>query len=147
MSEDIKVEVRGIRELNRAFRAVDTDLSKELKSAFRAVAEHVVGIAQQRMPYKSGGAVKSVKPRASSTGAGIAFGGNAAPYEPWLDFGGSTGRGHKPKVAGSGAIKRPFIKEGRYVYPAISESKDYTMDEVGKAIDSIARGAGFEVKG
>ncbi len=67
---------------------------------------------------------------------------------PWLDFGGSVGRGHKPGVAWSGATRRDWmgrpVGEGRYVYPAISGEREATIVAVEEAIVEAARGAGFE---
>ena len=58
---------------------------------------------------------------------------------PWLDFGGSVGRGHK-MGAGMGAIKRDWmgrpVGEGRYVYPAISSEREATLAAV---LDAAAR--------
>jgi len=145
---DERVNVRGIRELSAAFRKVDAEIGQELKDAFMAVAARVVAIAQQRMPHKSGAAMASVKPRASQKGAGIAFGGTKAPYMPWLDFGGSVGRGHKPGVAWSGAIGRDWLGkpggDGRYVYPAISEARDDTEAATYAAMEKACRSAGFD---
>jgi hypothetical protein len=144
------VEVIGLRELTTALRQVDKALAKDLRGAFKAIADHVVGVAQQRMPFGSGTAAKSLKPRSTDRGATINFprGGpgsrdDKAAYYPWLDFGGSVGRGRKPGVAWSGSITRDAIPGGRYLYPAIGESREYIATEVDKAIGEIARKAGF----
>jgi hypothetical protein len=145
-----EVRVTGIAELSRAFRKVDAELPKELKGAFRAIAEKVIGVAQAKMPSVSGRAKGSLKPRSTAKGAAIAFGGNAAAWEPWLDFGGTTGRGHKSQAGkgiGGGAIKRPIIAGGRYVFPAISESHDLIIHEVNEAVVAVAKKAGFETRG
>jgi hypothetical protein len=151
VADDFGVHIRGIKELQAAFRAVSDDLPKELRVEFLAIAEYVVGVAQQRMPYGSGKAASSVKPRASQRGAGIAFGGSKAPYMPWLDFGGSVGRGHQPGQAWSGAIKRPWMGKplgsGRYIYPAIEESREEIMEAADKAIKKVAESAKFETEG
>lgn len=147
---DVKVEVRGIRELATAFRRVDAELPKQLKSAFLGVAQRVVRRAQAKMEFGAGKAASSVKARASARGASIAFGGQAAPYEPWLDFGGSVGRGHKPGVAWSGSVKRDWrglpSGMGRYVYPAIKESREDIAAAVDAAVFLVARSAGFDVR-
>jgi hypothetical protein len=146
LSDDVKVEVRGLRELGSAFKAVDAGLPKELKGAFLGIAQRVVGVAQQKMKHVSGRSQSSVKPQASARGAAISFGGSAAPYEPWLDFGGSVGRGHVDR-RGGGAIKRPIVKGGRYVYPAIAEEHEFIVHQVNEAIETVAKHAGFETRG
>jgi phage gpG-like protein len=142
-----EVQVRGIRELNKALKEVESELPKAMRIGFKEIADHVVQRTRAKVPRVSGKAAGSVKPRASQKGAGIAFGGSAAPYYPWLDFGGSTGRGHKPKQSGSGAIKRPFMKEGRYVYPTIKEENEYITDAVDKLISEVVDKAGFDQRG
>lgn len=119
------VEVRGIRELRSAMRRFDTEMPGRLKEGMRGIAEDVVSRTASRVPRRSGAAAGSLRPRATQTGAAIAFGGNAAPYFPWLDFGGTTGKGHRPGVAWSGSIEREWLGNprgsGRYVYPTIEE--------------------------
>ena len=148
---DYSAKVTGLRELATAFKRVDSDLPKDLKAEFLRIAQHVVGVAQQRMPFRSGRASGSLRARASTRGAFIAFGGTAAPYEPWLDFGGSVGRGHKPGVAWSGSVKREWRGlpngSGRYVYPAITEARPATEAAVDAAVKHAAFRAGFDVKG
>lgn len=150
------IHVYGLRETQAAFKQVDRQVPKQLKREFLDVADHVVGIAQQKMPFNTGVAAKSLKPMSTQLGAGIwrpaggpgtgKLGHKSAQYYPWLDFGGSTGRGHIDHKAWSGAIQRPFIKRGRYLYPAIDESKDYIETQVFGAIILVAKETGFGVK-
>lgn len=140
------VQVTGLRELQAAFRQVDKELPKELRKAFKVIAAHVAGVAQQRTPFVEGTAARSIRPRATQKGAGIAFPGGGPEsagtkdgYFPWLDFGGATGRNK--------SIKRERIKGGRYVYPAIAESVEYIADEVYDAIGEAAQHARFETRG
>lgn len=148
---DVSVKITGLRELSAAFKRIDTDLPKELQAELKKVAEHVVGATQQRMPHRTGRAQRSVKARASTRGASIAAYGTAAPYGHWLDFGGSVGRGHVPGVPWSGAIKREWRGvprgSGRYLYPAIAESRDAIEEDVDDAVAKVAKRAGFETKG
>lgn len=158
MVDDVSVRVTGVAEFSRALKGVDTNLPKELRLEFKGVAEHVIGVAQQRMPFRTGEAAKSLKPRATQRGAGIAFPAGGRPwkgvkadYYPWLDFGGTTGRG---RVAGSGhekakvggAIVRPVIKGGRYLYPAIAESRQFIEDAVDAAVKKLAAEADFDTR-
>jgi hypothetical protein len=146
-NQDFKIEVRGIREFQKAIKQVDAELPKKLKEGFKNIATTVADEAKTKVPRKSGKAAGSIRPRSSQKGAGIAFGGSAAPYYPWLDFGGSTGRGHQPKQSGSGAIKRPFMKEGRFIYPTIRAKNAYITDTVDEVIKDLSEEAGFETRG
>jgi hypothetical protein len=140
------VLITGLRELQAAYRSIDRELPKLLRVAMKGIADHVVGVVQQRMPWESGEAAKSLKPRATQLGAGIArpaggtpWRGEKADYSPWLDFGGAVGRKH--------SVIRPVVKGGRYLYPAIAASKGETLDEAAKAIKKAASDQGFETKG
>lgn len=142
------VQVRGLKEVQKALKAIDKDLPKGLRTEFLVVARAVVGTAQGNAPRVSGRAAGSIRPRAAQTGAGIAFGGNAAPYFPWLDFGGTTGKGHRPGVPKSGSVEREWKGnpggEGRYVYPAIRAHEDDIIEAAGDVPVNLARKNGLE---
>lgn len=144
-----EIQVRGLREVQSAFRKVDKELPKAFKQEFLGIAQKVVGGVQQKVPKVTGAAAGSVRPRATQRGAGIAFGGNAAPYFPWLDFGGTTGKGHRPGAAYSGSVKRPWLGrpgDGRYVYPTIEEHRREIEQAAEDAVLNVAKHAQFEVK-
>jgi hypothetical protein len=147
---DYRLEVKGINESIRAFKKVDSDIPAGFRKEMLAIASDVAGEAQQRVPWKSGKAARSIKPRASQRGAGIAFGGSAAPYFPWLDFGGTTGKGHRPGQRFSGSVSREWLGnprgEGRYVYPAIRDKSDDIEKAAEAAVINAAKRAQFEVK-
>lgn len=143
MRNTAKVRVRGVRELSRAFGKVDRDLPKELRDEFKGIATTAAGRVASKVPRDSGTAAGSVKPRASTRGAGIAVGGARAPYFAWLDFGGSVGR--------HGSIKRDWMGkpggDGRYLYPTLHEMQPETAEAADEAIKKVARSAGFDTRG
>lgn len=106
------------------------------------------------MPYGKGEAIRSlqaVTPTALTAGisypaGGTPWEGEPADYYPWLDFGGSTGRGHEDRVGGSGSIQRPVVAGGRYLYPAIAESMHFVTEFGTSAIVKVAQRNGFEVR-
>ena len=136
--DKVSVKVTGVAELARAFKAMDADLPAELKRRFTAIAETVAGIARNRVPEVTGRARRSIKARGSTRGASIAFGGTAAPYMPWLDFGGRVGRNR--------SVSRPLVPGGRYVYPAISDQKEETAKAAELAVTDVAEDARFIVR-
>ncbi len=148
--KSVTIRVVGLAALDRALKQLDDKVAGDgLKAALLGIAEKVAGRARAGVPSGgSGKAAGSVQARSTTRGASIVFGGQAAPYMPWLDFGGSVGRGHKPGVAWSGATRREWmgrpVGEGRYVYPAISGEREATITAVEEAIIEAARAAGFE---
>lgn len=144
------VEVRGVRELRSAMRRMDNEMPGKLKQGMMEIATVVVAGIQSKAPRRSGDAADSVRPRASQTGAAIAFGGQAAPYFPWLDFGGTTGKGHRPGVAWSGSIKREWLGNpkgmGRFVYPTIEEKGPEIEKRIEGIVARTATRADLEVR-
>lgn len=148
------IQVRGLREVTNALRKVDREIPKGFRGAFLPIARRVVagvkGAVNADAKNPTGRAASSVTARASQRGAAVSFGGATAPYFPWLDFGGTTGRGHIPGQAWSGSIKRPWaghpVGSGRYVYPTIEEQREEIMATAEEAVLSAARAAGFEVQ-
>lgn len=138
-------KVSGLRELRNAMRQAEAGSQKHLQLRFKALATTVAAaIAGNVTVGPTGHAAASVRPRATATSAGIVAGGQSAPYFPWLDFGGSTGPGHKPGQGGSGSIKRPIIKAGRYIYPTIAAMGPTIEREAGAGIADALEAAGWE---
>jgi hypothetical protein len=139
VADGLKVEVRGVRELRKALKDVGGDAPKELAAGLAEAAEIVARVARPRVPVRTGRAVGSIKVRKQSAGAALAVGGTAAPYYPWLDFGGKVGRNK--------SIRRPFVHGGRYIYPALADTRDEVNAKVDDVLKRMAERAGFETRG
>ena len=160
------VEVEGLFELRRALRAFAPGSQKNLQKRFKAIAVEVAGRARGKVPvsgaktqpkrstsgwpfFPSGSAAKSVRARATQTSAIVIAGGPKAPYYPWLEWGGSTGRGHEPR-RGGGAIPRTWLgaggmsEWGRYIYPTIQDMSGEITDSVKGALADTKRETGLE---
>lgn len=137
MTQPIRIE--GLAQLNRALKQVDGDLPKALRLALNQATDLVVGYARPRVPRRSGRAAASIKAASTRTKARVSGGGARAPYYPWLDFGGRVGR--------SKSVRRPFLREGRYIYKGYFQARD--SDEFSNALDRaltrVIREAGLEV--
>jgi len=158
---DVALRVQGLDETVRAFKHLRGETPKGLAKAMRKIADHVVGVAQQRMPFVSGVAEKSLKPKGTQKGASITFprggpdsGHDKDGYYPWLDFGGGKA-GARGITASSpiahakytGGFKRPVYSKGRYLYPAIAESGPYISDAVDDIMEHLIKGDGFDTTG
>lgn len=137
MTQAIRVE--GLREFERSLRTLDSDLSKGLRIALNDVSDLVISDAQPRIPRRSGRAARSLRKRSTRTAVRVAAGGRAAPYYPWLDFGGRVGRGR--------TVRRAFLQEGRYIYRAYFGLRDSGrfQERLAAALAGVARQAGLEV--
>lgn len=131
------IQIEGLADLRRSLRALDADSPKAIRIAANKAAGIVVDAAQRDVPVRSGRAKKSIKARSTQTAAKITSGGNKAPYMPWLDYGGRVGRNR--------SIKRPFIGDGRYVYPALAETRKQVEEAFRAELAVIADAAGLEI--
>lgn len=130
------IRIEGLAKFSRALRKLDADAPKGLRLAFNEAAEVVVARVRPTIPKRTGRAARSLKAKSTRTAARVAVGGPSAPYYPWLDFGGRVGR-RKRTV-------RPFIKEGRYLFPGLHASHDEVQRVLEKALTGVVRSAGLE---
>jgi hypothetical protein len=132
-----RIQVEGLRELQGALRRMDTDLPKQLRIGLNEIATLVADNARPLIPRRTGRAAGSLRAGSSQREARVRAGGGRAPYYPWLDFGGRTGPGR--------SVRRPFLREGRYVYPTVRKKRDEIMALGGKVLTRVATDAGLEV--
>lgn len=135
--QDAKIAVEGLAEVNRGLRKLSSDAPKQLRLSLNEIADFLVGKIQPDIPRRTGAAAKSLKAKSTRTSARIGVGGKRAPYYPWLDFGGRTGRNR--------SVKRPFLKEGRYVYPTLRRERPEIEDKLQTALIAVATDAGLDV--
>ena len=132
-----RIRIDGLREFQKALKDMDRDLPKKLRVALNSAAQLVIDYAAPKIPRRSGAAAASLKVRSSQRQARVAAGGRRAPQFPWLDFGGDGGRDKKNK--------RPFLTEGRYIYPGLRKNHDTITKQLEVALTELATGAGLEV--
>lgn len=156
----IKLAMPGLRELQASLNRVAPEAKRELSASLKAIGKMVVVDAQGLMEFKrpTGRAKRAfrvkVVTRRGFEGVEIQEGGRIAPYLPWLDFGGSVGRGRRTTVRvtigggrvrrqtlgsrGSGSVVRRYIKDGRYLYPAYYRRYD---DMVAATLEAVRKAA------
>src|SRR5574342_37519 len=112
----IKMELKGLRELLAAMRKVAPESRREFTASLKVIGKMVVGETQAPMPRRKGAARRSVKvkivTRRRFEGVETSEGGPVAPYVPWLDFGGTVGRGRRTTVrltVGGGRVRRQTV--------------------------------------
>jgi len=132
------VKVKGLAEFSRALKTLDADLPKGLRIAMNGAADHLIGATRPQIPRRTGRAAASLKAKSTRTAVRIGVGGRVAPWYPWLDFGGEG------KVKGR-PPKRPFVKEGRYLYPTLRRDRDSFQRIMETALVGVAEGAGLGV--
>jgi hypothetical protein len=132
-----KIAIKGLAEFSRALGKFDKDRAKLIRTANNSAADILIKKTVPVIPRKTGAAANSLTARSTRTSVRIAVGGTKAPYYPWLDFGGKTGRNK--------SVVRPFYKSGRYLYVQLGKNKDAIAYAQLDALADVARGSGLEV--
>lgn len=170
MAKDMKIEfqtadIAQMRDLQQRLKFWNPAEANAFRSGLRRAIAVIANNAKKKVPKLIGSAKKSIKPIAdlgsspspkggvnSSRGPGkagffgVKAGGDDVPYYKWLDFGGTTGRGHK-MGKNKGAIKRKFLSDGRYLYPAVAESKSEVLNMLEAALDKAVSDLAAELEG
>lgn len=127
------IRIDGLVEFRRGIAQVDKAQAKLINKTIKQAGEVVAAAARARVPRVTGRAQKSIRVQVTKDRA-VVRGGVGAEYYAWLDFGGSTGRGHVPRKSNSGSVKRPRPARGRYIYPAydanVDEITEFMVDEL-----------------
>lgn len=131
------VRIEGLREFQAALRRMDGKLPRELRLVLNEAGQIVVRTAEPMVPHRSGAAAASIKMASSQREARIKAGSARVPYYGWLDFGGAVGRNR--------SVKRPFIKQGRYLYPAFRRNEGQVLAEMQDGLTRLARSSGVGV--
>ncbi|GIF71911.1 HK97 gp10 family phage protein [Asanoa siamensis] len=129
------IHIVGLREFNKALKGLDSNLPKGVRLALNEAANLIIDKAVPKVPSRTGRARRSLAARSTRTTARVAGGGTKAPYYPWLDFGGTNGRG----------VKRPFYKDGRYLYATYYEHQDEFVGVMAQALNKVAEDAGLVI--
>lgn len=130
------VAVDGIDELRRSLRELSPAAARGLRVGLNEVSDYLIGKITPKIPARSGKARRSLKKRSTQAAVRIAVGGRAAPYYPWLDWGGKVG----PRKS----VSRPYQGDGRYVYPTLKEERPAIESMLEEVLDRISRDAGLE---
>lgn len=132
------IRIVGLNEFRKGLRGIDRGLPKGVRLALNDAANVLIDAARPKIPRRTGRAADSLKAQSSQTTARIAAGGRKAQWYPWLDFGGRTGRNK--------SVVRPFYREGRYIYPTLSEQRENIESAMLKAMAQLASSNGIEVE-
>lgn len=135
MAEAIKI--KGLAEFARNLKKLDSELPKALRIALNDAANVVVDYAKPLVPRRTGRAKASIKAKSTRNLVRVGAGGKRVPYFAWLDFGGAVGR--------QKSVKRPFYKEGRYIYKGYFAKRDDFEGALTKALLDVAAQAGVVV--
>lgn len=130
------IKVTGLKEFRDALKKMDKDLPKVLRISFNRAADIIVDEARPKVPTRTGRARASIKTRSTQTEVRVVGGSKRVPYYPWLDFGGTIG---------TNGPRRPFLKNGRYIYDAYFRNRDEFTDILVDELVSAGSSVGLQV--
>lgn len=120
----VRVSVKRLEEEKRKLSDIKRIADDSLKTVKADYANRVVRRAKDLTPTVTGRARNSIR---IISGGAIQGGDSNVPYFGWLDFGGDI-------FNGRGTIKRPYIKGGRIIYPALREEDPELEKVLGAAV-------------
>ena len=88
-------------------------------------ARRVADIVAGKVPHLSGQLAGSVTSFTDDEGASVGYDGTV-PYAGWIEFGGTRGR--------------PYVSEGRYIYPTALDAQDEFAEVAAQAADDSVEG-------
>lgn len=136
MAQGRVVAVRGTAELRAALKQVEDRLPREMRKVFNEAAKHVVRRARPGVPVRTGRLAGSIRPFSTQKVGRVGYGTyNAVPYQGFIEFGGQVGR--------SGTPFRPFVKEGRYLFPAAEQERQPVINTLEDELGKLIRRAGL----
>lgn len=137
MSSVDPIRIGGLRDFQAALKQMDGESQKQLRVVMNDVAATVASGAARRVPSRTGRARASVRVMSSQREARVAGGTAKAKYYGWLEFGGRIGRNK--------ATSRPFVRGGRYMYPALAANRDGITRALEEGLADLARRSGLDV--
>jgi hypothetical protein len=95
------VRILGVRELQYGARRLADNIETRAHAEFRTVADQVATMVRSRVPHRSGRMAASLSGESASDGASVGY---DLVYAGPVDYGGWP-------------PGRPYVSEGRYLYP------------------------------
>ncbi len=120
------VVIDGLRETYRMLREVSDEGPRALRTGLAKGAQNIVPAIAGAYPYVDGdlsGAVRVTRGQFPAI--------RVDPPEPYagpVDFGGYPGN-------------RPFVGDGRYLYPTVAREEDRIVEDAVDAVDAVIRRA------
>lgn len=131
------IRIDGLKEFQRALKLLEDGAQKKLKTVLNEAADIVADEARRHVPVRSGQARATMRAASQQRYAIVSAGGRKVPYYAWLDFGGNTGR--------NGSAHRPFLRRGRYMYPAYFKLHDDIITTLSDGLARLAQEVGLTV--
>lgn len=125
MSGDIDVQFLGVPEAMADFLRWAEQLAPAVSRGTEPLAARLSSDVRGAVPHVTGQLEGSVGPWLDDESVGVEM-GEGVPYAGWIEFGGTRGR--------------PYIPDGRYLFPTVAAAfDDYERMAAQAAEDSVTR--------
>ena len=134
MADEPRIEVHGYEQLADGSRDLFEKIGERAGREFETVAEQAGSAARASVPRLTGALAASVVAEREGDAVIVGMGDDDTPYAGWIEFGGTRlGRG-------GGVAERPYLPQGRYLYPAavnaepvlVAAGEEAADDEIGR---------------
>ena len=126
MADDVSVSIVGAAELRRGVVLLAGDLERRVDDELLEVARRRADATVLIVPRVTGRLAGSVAVTRTKSGADVSIGDAGTPYAGWIEFGGTRGR--------------PYIAEGRYLYPTALADQQQIERDVSRATTTEIEG-------
>lgn len=135
----IQAEWSGADEFVDGMQAVVRRQPAFIKYEALTAANTIASDFRPKVPVDTGRAQRSINVAQVDNDAQLSA-GVGVPYWEFLDFGGSTGKGHKPRRGGSGSVKRKYGgKQGRFYWRSLDNRYEDVVDAAGARLVALMR--------
>lgn len=111
-------------------------LPREMRVAFNDAAVHVVRRAAPQIPKRTGRLAAALVPASTQRVGRVGYSSpTRVPYAGFIEFGGAVGR--------KKAVKRPYLRKGRYLYPAAEAEREPVLRTLERSLDDLIGRAGL----
>jgi phage gpG-like protein len=127
-----------MKDVNRLTKDERGPLFAAMKEAGYNAVKPVVPAARGALPvsdrkagssHRPGALAGSLRASAYRSGAAVRMGSKSVPYAGWVEFGGTRKRPH--------ASSRPFLRNGRYLFPAAEANAPRAVREYTSSINRL----------
>lgn len=135
MASNQVVGIVGVKALLSDLKKMGADtgpLAKAFASAGLKAVQPVAQLARSEVPKVSDTLAGDIRTNATKTGATVRMGRTRINWAGWVEFGGT-----RSPQGPSNRAARPFVRRGRYLFPAAEQLKNTTADLYSKEAQAV----------
>lgn len=138
MADRVVVQVEGLGEFRKALRDADRALGTALRKGLNEAGDVIVHDVRPDLPHKTGRLAASLRAQSTQREGRVVLGSARVPYAGFVEFGGRIVQHSQRRI-----IERPFVPQGRWLFPSAAKNRARIIDVLGGKVDELARKAGL----